>query len=406
MIVKKLAAPLINEKILQQAVHCSIATTAISDQAFDFIRTRIPPKTKIDIVTGLDEPTSPKVLRKILKHYLDRVVFTIYTRNVLHANVYIFDLPFKKSIAFVGTGHLTLAGIKDQEEVFYKITDAKEIDALKSWFVGYFEFGEPFTEEIVNEYELIYPALKQRQNEARIEKRDALDITSRAFSWDAIKFKLQYFKKEDYLVTSIRKAGTLNPLVVEERATVADKFEVLHNSLKGFLSSKELLIDGRSYLLSLNPQDYAGKKVKAIGLSYSLALHDGLQLQLSLSQNNFSVVLFADYHAAGNDRNQILSHLSNEDYRKNIFQSVSALGKKYFIEVAGERKWLGLFASADGFTEFLREDDWQCSRFIIGKMFHPGDAELGNDNIAATVQAEIEKLLALHRMLLPPTTIV
>jgi hypothetical protein len=397
MIVKKLAAPLINEKILQQAVHCSIATTAISDSAFDFIRTRIPPKTKIDIVSGLDEPTSPKMLRKILKHYLDRVVFNIYTRNALHANVYVFDLPFKKSIAFIGTGHLTLGGIKDHEEIFYKITDAKEIDALKSWFTGYFEFGEPLTDQIVNEYELIYPSLKRKQNQSLIEKRDAIDLTSRAFSWDSIKFKNQYFKKEDYLATSFTKAKTLNPLVVEERAKVTEKFEAIHTSLKGWLSSKQVLPDGLPYLLSLNPLDYPEKHVRTIGLTYRLNPKDGLQLRISLAQNSFSVALFADYDQAGEQRNQMLAQLPNDDYKNDLFQFLSTLGKKYFIEVAAERRWLGLFPSVETFTEFLREDDWQCSRFIIGKMFHPGDPELSSDNIAATVQAEGEKLLLLYQ---------
>jgi hypothetical protein len=403
MIVKKLAAPLINEKILQQAVHCSIATTAISDSAFDFIRTRIPPKTKIDIVSGLDEPTSPRMLRKILKHYLDRVVFNIYTRNALHANVYIFDLPFKKSIAFIGTGHLTLGGIKDHEEIFYKITDAKEIDALKSWFTGYFEFGEPLTDEIVNEYELIYPSLKRKQNEARIEKRDAIDLTSRTFSWDAIKFKNQYFKKEDYLATSFAKAKTLNPLVVEERVKVGEKFETLQTSLKGWLSSKQILSDGLPYLLSLNPLDYPEKQVRMIGLAYRLNPKDGLQLRISLAQNSFSITLFADYDQAGEERNQMLAQLANDDYKTDLFQFLPALGKKYFIEVAAERRWLGLFPSLETFTEFLREDDWQSSRLIIGKVFHPGDPELSSDNITATVQAEAEKLLLLYQKITTST---
>jgi hypothetical protein len=403
MIVKKLAAPLINEKILQQAVHCSIATTAISDSAFDFIRTRISPKTKIDMVTGLDEPTSPKMLRAILKHYLDRIVFNIYTRNTVHANVYIFDLPFKKSIAFIGSGHLTLAGIKDHEEIFYKISDPKEIEALKSWFTGYFEFGEPLTEEIVNEYELIYPSLKRKQNEARIEKREALDLASRVFSWEAIKFKNQYFKKEDYLVASIAKSGTLNPIVVEERTKAAEKFETLHTSLKGVLASKRLMQNGdRAFLLSVNPLDYADKRVRSIGLSYAMSGTDGMQLRVSLSQNSFSVYLFADYHQGATDRNQIQSNLSNEDYRKRIFEFASALGRKYFIEVAAERRWLGLLQSAETFAEFLREDDWPTSRLMIGKVFHPGDAELNNDNITATLTEEIEKIFTLYQKLLPP----
>src|SRR5690349_8608450 len=100
MITKKLAGPLINEKILSQAQHCYIATSAITDAGFDFIRSRIPTNCKMSIVTSLDGTTSPYALQRILRHYQGRITLNIFTRNVLHANLYVFDLPYRKSIAF------------------------------------------------------------------------------------------------------------------------------------------------------------------------------------------------------------------------------------------------------------------------------------------------------------------
>ena len=87
MIIKKLAVPFINEKLLQQVEHCYIATAAISEAGFDFIRTRIPTKTKMEIVTGLEMPTSPTVLQRIWRNYQGRITLNIYTRNDFHANV-------------------------------------------------------------------------------------------------------------------------------------------------------------------------------------------------------------------------------------------------------------------------------------------------------------------------------
>ena len=55
MIIKKLAVPLINEKLLQQVEHASIATAAISEAGFDFIRSRMLTKCKMDIVIGLED---------------------------------------------------------------------------------------------------------------------------------------------------------------------------------------------------------------------------------------------------------------------------------------------------------------------------------------------------------------
>ena len=153
MIIKKLAAPLVNDKLLQQAEHCYIATAEISEEGFDFIRSRIPTKTKMDLVTGMNGKTSPEVLKRIWKNYQGRINLSFYSRNVLHANVYVFDLPYRKSVAFVGSGACTLGGLKDQEEIFYKITDPKEIESVMSWFTSYFEFSEPLTEKFIEEYE-------------------------------------------------------------------------------------------------------------------------------------------------------------------------------------------------------------------------------------------------------------
>ena len=86
MIIKKLAAPLINDKLLQQAEHCYIATAEISEEGFDFIRSRIPAKTKMDMVTGMNGKTSVEVLRRIWKNYQGRINLNFYTRKIGRAS--------------------------------------------------------------------------------------------------------------------------------------------------------------------------------------------------------------------------------------------------------------------------------------------------------------------------------
>ncbi len=402
MIIKKLAAPLINDKILQQAEHCYIATTALSDSGFEFIRSRISTKSKLSIVTGMDEPTSPGTLRNILKHYQDRIIFTIYTRNHFHANLYIFDLPFRKSVAFIGTGHLTLGGIKDQEEIFYRITDIKEIEALKSWFTGYFEFGEPLSDRFIEEYELLYPELKRKQLESRIEKREVAEITSRAFSWDSIKFRNQYFKKEDYLALSNAKASSMNPIVVQGREDVQKKFADLFNAMKGDLAALNLLRgDVEDHLLNITPS-VDNKAIKKIGLSFSPASRsreESLQVIVALSQKELMIGLYADVNQGRSDRDVLKSLLSDVDDRKNLFQFLGGMGKKYFVEVAGDKRWLDLFQSAELLAEFIREDDARYCRIVIGKSFQPGDGEIGTEAIAVSMASELKKLMSLYQQL-------
>jgi hypothetical protein len=130
----------------------------------------------------------------------------------------------------VGSGHFTLDGIKDGEELFYKITDAKEIENLKSWFIGYYEFAEPLSEELIREYEYLYPTWKQRDILSRQEKKQFIALTTAGFSWDHIKFKLQYFKKEDYLALSSSKAHLTNPEIQAEREIVKNKLLQLQSN--------------------------------------------------------------------------------------------------------------------------------------------------------------------------------
>jgi hypothetical protein len=153
MIIKKLAVPLINEKLLQQVVHCYIASAAISEEGFDFIRSRIPTTSKMDFVIGMNGLGSREVLHRIWRNYRGRITLNLYTKNFFHANVYIFDLPYRKTVAFIGSGTCTLEGMKDHEELFYKITNEKEIENLKSWFTGYYEFSEPLSEKTIEDYE-------------------------------------------------------------------------------------------------------------------------------------------------------------------------------------------------------------------------------------------------------------
>jgi hypothetical protein len=334
MIIKKLAVPLINDKLLQQAEHCYIATAAVSEAGFDFIRGRIPGKTKMEIVTGLDVPTSPEVLHKIWRHYQGRITLNIYIRNVFHANVYIFDLPYRKSVAFVGSGNFTLEGMKDGEEIFYKITDAKEIENLKSWFVGYFEFGESLTEPLIEEYTRLYPTLKQRDSVSRQEKKQFLALATSGFSWDHIKFKNQYFKKEDYLTLSSNKAHFSTPELHAERVLVHDKLLQLHNVIKDHVHKLKLkeAEDSNAIVSSLDPALHVDGQLRSLWLAYGrgatelkkigprTALADVMHLRITLGQSDVGICLMVGTPRPGkNDREYFSRKMNDAEYRKQFF---------------------------------------------------------------------------------------
>jgi hypothetical protein len=411
MIIKKLAVPFINEKLLQQVEHCYIASAAISEAGFDFIRTRIPSKTKMEIITGLEMPTSPAVLQRIWRNYQGRITLNIYTRNDFHANVYIFDLPYRKSVAFVGSGHFTIEGIKDSEELFYKITDAKEIENLKSWFIGYYEFAQPLTEALIAEYEWRYPVIKKRAHASRLEKKQFLELTTGGFSWDHIKFKQQYFKKEDYLALSSSKAHFTTPELYAERVSVQNKFIALHELIKNDLRKLGLQAsDPGSIVSSADPVHHTDGQLRSMGLTYGLSttelkkydeattLADLTHVQIILNQKDMGIYLIVGNPRKGKvDREYFKSSMNDVEYRRQVFNLLRGLGPGYWIEVACERKSTDAFQTEETLWEFTKPDQWMHFDFIIGRNYTPDAVEISNENIAPSIVKELDKLSSVFR---------
>lgn len=420
MIIKKIAVPFINEKLLVQAEHCLIATSGISESGFDFVVGRLSVKCKVEIVTGLDVLTSPKVLFRIWKHFTDRVKLKIFANNFFHPNVYIFDLPYRKSVAFIGSGNLTLGGLKDNEELFYKISDAKEIEALKSWFIGYYEFAEPLTESIIQEYELIYPDMKQREIESRQEKKDVLELTTRGFDWDYIKFKNKYFKKEDFLTLSNAKASFDTPEIRKERLELKNKMHQLHELIIRHVATLKLFAnaDSNQIVSSVDRSHHNNHKLRTMWIAYGRSkttlrkyseeamLEDFTTLQVIIRQKEIGIWLVVGKpERAKEDREYFLDQMMQPEYRSLFLKSLKDLGAGYWIEIAGEKRSIELFLNEDSLYEFTRIDDWRINSFVIGTNYSPAAPEIDSENIAPTIEKEFDKLVVVYNLMMhkPPT---
>ncbi|MEO5602123.1 MAG: hypothetical protein ABIR06_14485 [Cyclobacteriaceae bacterium] len=425
MIIKKLAVPLINEKLLHQALHCYIATSGISEQGFDFIITRLSPSCRVEIVTGLQIPTEPKVLRRILKQFTDRVRLKIFSKNFFQPNVYIFDLPYRKAVAFLGSGNLTLGGLKDYEEIFCKISDAKEIEALKSWFTGYYEFCEPLSDKLINEFEWVFPSMKQREIASSEEVREVLGLTTGAFDWESIRFKTQYFQKDDFLIFSNEKASLNTPEIIAARMIVQQKLLNLHTSIKQHLSVLKLYEGSErgTMVSSMDTADHQDKKVRSMWIAYGrsqqeLALYsanacvqDFMSMVITIRQKEVGLWLIPGNENAGwKDRDHFYRMMHEPEYRKTFFQLLQRLNldennkenarKPYWIQIAGEKRPVHSFPDENALLDFTRYDDWKLYRFIIGRNYSPGDPEINSENISVTIEGEFGKLNLVYRHLL------
>ena len=184
MLVKKLLARFINDKVLQQAEHCYITTDTISVAALQLFMSKVGSKCKVHIVTGLNLPTSPEVLTRILTNYRDRIKLRIYTQGTIHAKIFAFDLPYRKRLAFIGSGNFTLEGLSENDELAWQISAEKEVEDLKSWFVRYFEYSVDLAPEIVTAYEPVYQAALERLETSDRERKQFIDSITGLFNAD------------------------------------------------------------------------------------------------------------------------------------------------------------------------------------------------------------------------------
>ncbi|WP_028980278.1 restriction endonuclease PLD domain-containing protein [Sporocytophaga myxococcoides] len=411
MIIKKLLAPLVNNKILKEAEHCYIASGSISEPAFDLLMSNLPRHCNVDIVTGFDLPTHPNVLWKILKQYPGRVTFRIFTKNVFHSNLYIFDLPFRKRVAFVGSGSLTLGGLKDHEELSYKIDVERSVEDLKAWFRSYFDFGVDLSDKIIREYEMLYPSIVARDNATKEDMKQLTDVITGRFSLTGINFSKQYFKAEDYATLDNSKAALSSQLVHHERVMLQNKMLELHEQLKPYLNKLKLHEndDAEQIVSSLDPMFHYEHKVKAMWLAYGRSkkeldvykakLWDLINIQLLLKPQEFEICLSLGKPNTGTeDREYFRKEMNNEEYRKKFFDLLKSLGKDCWIEVAGEKKQSDSFEDEQALWSYTNADAIQYN-FIIGRNYAANDAEISADNIVTSIQKEIDKLIHLYRLM-------
>jgi hypothetical protein len=415
MIVKKLLAPFLNRGgILTTAENCYLASAAVSEPAFDMLMSKLSKKCKVFIVTGLDLPTSPVVLRKILKEYSDRVTLKIYTRNFFHPKVYAFDLPFRKRIAFIGSADFTMEGLQRNEELSWQIDNDKQVEELKVWFERYYEDGQELTERLIDEYEKLYPLIQEREALTAKQKLQVIDLVSGRFNWDNVDFNSQYFKRAHYDTFESTKENLDTPEIRTERISVRSKFLNLHDQLESALTALDLHAhsDAEHMVSSIELLNHHDNRIKAMWLAYgrskseinryhSESSHmDFMCLQVIINHKDVGIWLMPGKVGSGKeDREFFRTQMKSPKYRLEFFKALRHLGREYWIEVAGDKRPVYSFKDQDEIWAFTKLDDLMKHSFTIGRNYMPDVAELSETTITETVMTQFQKLLPLYVMM-------
>jgi hypothetical protein len=415
MIVKKLLAPFLNRGgILTTAENCYIASASISEPAFDLLIGKTSKKCKIYIITGLDLPTDPVVLRKVLKEYSDRVTLKVYSKNFFHPKVYAFDLPFRKRIAFIGSADFTMDGLQKNEELFWQVDNERDVEELKVWFERFFEDADELTDRLVDEYEKIYPAINEREVLSAKQKQQVIDLVAGRFNWDNSDFNTQYFKRSDFETFTDAKQHLATPEISAERRSIRTKFLELNDQLEEQLAPLGLYAhyDREQVVSGIELHDHHDKRIKSASLSYGRSKNeikrynpeatpkDFMNFQVILDQASIAIcVMIGNPGTSKEDREFFRGEMKSPKYRLEFFKSLRHLGREYWIEIAGNKRPVLSFKDQDELWTFSKLDDWKNHTFLIGRNYQPDAQQLEQQVFPQTVIDQFQKLLPLYSMM-------
>jgi hypothetical protein len=272
-----------------------------------------------------------------------------------------------------------------------------------SWFTGYYEFGAQLTDMMIQEYELLYPAMKYREITSRQEKQQLMALTASGFNWDSIKFKNQFFKREDYQPFLTSSAAHDNASLRLGRIEVQNKLTQLQEMLKAQMDSFKLEIDRTSTGLvsSIEPKEHPDQKIRSMWISYQKnnprLSADFIALQVGITQLNINVRLrVLGFGSKQKERDYFNDQMESEPYRAVLFANLNALGAGYMMEVAGVKRSVDSLLNEAAMSDFIRSDYAMHFGIIIEKTYYPGDPAVSNDKIVSTILGEFMKLMPLY----------
>ena len=99
------------------------------------------------------------------------------------------------------------------------------------------------------------------------------------------------------------------------------------------------------------------------------------------------------------DREYFLKQIENDKYLEDFFELLTDLGNAYWIEIAGEIKYVTTFTTKESLRDFLRQDNWRYYYFTIGRDFDLGSPELLSINITNTIITNFTLFYPLYELI-------
>ncbi len=397
------------KEALSEAKEVWVAVAMMNSGGYSLFKD-LPDKVIQNIVVGIDLPTPPKTLRKLLNkcssHFSAKIYESEYT---YHPKLYIVKSINEMYCAFVGSSNATYSGLNKNVELNVKITDQKQCKKLVHWYREIEIGAKLLTDELINTYAIRYKKIKKRteklEEEIQIAKTE-IDFGSGQFftpNQHAV-FSYQYRKVNSHSLLELRKDVRTRLIDLNDR--ILPEFENfglsdLHpNSRKQDRTS-------RHYINS-----FSGKNIQSIWLHYGKSRQqlevysdkddqsfiNHARIQVIIHDNNVGIwlVLGKDW-GSRIDRDYFRSQMENEQIRDTFFNALRVLDDNYWLDYKGWND-LAYVKDIESVAQLhgIAKEESIAHYFIIGKNYDVDDQALSDENIGATILEEFKKLYPLY----------
>jgi len=369
----------------------------------------------VNVLAGIDLPTPPKVLRRLLKwSEQGKLTFKVFSVDdvFFHPKVYIWRKG-KQYKAYVGSGNLTNGGWKDNIELFWEIDKETECKSLVGWFETHMRIAIFIDEDYIAAYEerVFKPGEK-----ANKEHRERLN-----------KFKLPYetdydffFRAEDFEAFTYERAINDNAISKNGRKLVNRKLLGLHDRLYPEIEKKgwdlhhhhrrdkivssfahnarvNAVLDGMWLYYGKSDTEAASFPIKK---EDERSMNNHVRLQLIIRQESVGVWCAVGKGGGSRvDRTAFHNKIQDVAMQQTFFEIIKRLGDEYFIDVAGIEPYYRVSAigSPADLYKIVDQDFYHMDHyFIIGMDILPHDERLLDDRIVPFIMNEFEKLYPLY----------
>lgn len=421
MMIQNLGVQL--DEILKEAEEVYIAVALMKDNGLDFILNRAKRSKKINFLLGINLPTSPSVLNRLIELVIDNPtkysVKIHKTNQTFHPKVYLAKYSDGICKAIIGSANATGGGLEGNIEMGFLVIDESECKKLLKWYNSLFNRGTLYDKKFVIQYEKTY--LKNRILESSKESNldSLLNRQSKTIPGLGLIVKNgQFFDQNDFDAFSsqnhLLKTTEAKSLRKSVRNKLLDLDQIIFKEFGNYGLDQLYHPENRREYTSQYFHSARSNPVKdAIWLHYgkspaelaSSKFTDNIRIQVILRNTPDEAYIgiwlyLGKRNGSVNDRSNLQKNLENELFVTLLYDRVKNLDFDYEIWITDKVNDIGIaeIISKQHLTEELYKDDFS-GEFIIGRNYEPNCPAISEQNIKETILIEFYKLYGIYELI-------